>query len=680
MTGSDAEVRSYRPDIDGIRAIAILSVVLYHAGMPSTTGGFTGVDIFFVISGYLIGGHIFSEVRAGNFSFLRFYQRRAKRILPAFYAVLAFTIVASLLILSPVENHFFALSAFSATLSVSNIFFLQYLEGYFRVRSSFHPLLMTWSLGVEEQFYAVIPLLMVLLARIRHRMILPAILSVSILSFLLAWYEVSVDPTGAFYLLPSRAWELGIGVLLAVMQQTRKPLSFPAPLTHLLSLMGIVLMLAPIFLLNSSSPFPGPAALPSVLGTAMVIAVPASWTNRRLLSLPPLVFIGKVSYSWYLWHWPLLSYLHIASDDKVPPLATFLAVALSFVAAIFSYYFVEQPFRRSTRNPMPMLIRYAVASLFFLALCGSIWISSKISRIPDRFPELAKTEHEAELSWNYPCMPTADRLNLSPPCYDAADPRPAVAVWGDSHSNALAPSIRSIANAENYGFVQLSRSSCLPTTGATSYGVPYQMSGRQCMRFNRMAMHLLQTDQHIRIVLLVGRWTNFFRPDGGEGWLLTDSTNKPEKLSLDAANPLFRESLDASIQNLQAAGKEVIVLEDVPSFDINPMSRYLSSRIPVRRLLAEWMGSAAASDPGVSPADDQTLVAFTDAHLRMAINGLHDVPLIDLNSVLCRNGRDCTYRIGDHLLYRDSHHLTRYGGDYALRDFRFPALAPAVNQ
>jgi peptidoglycan/LPS O-acetylase OafA/YrhL len=262
MTDSAPTDRTYRPDIDGLRAIAILSVVLYHAGVPYVSGGFTGVDIFFVISGYLIGGHIYSELRGGTFSFARFYQRRAKRILPAFYAVLAFTILASLLMLSPLENHFFALSAFSATLSVSNIFFMRYLEGYFRVRAGFHPLLMTWSLGVEEQFYAVIPLLMLLLARIRRSLLLPAILATCILSFLLAWHEVGIDPTSAFYLLPSRAWELGIGVLLAVTQQTRKQLSLPAPLTHLLSLMGIVLMLAPILALNADSLFPGPAALP----------------------------------------------------------------------------------------------------------------------------------------------------------------------------------------------------------------------------------------------------------------------------------------------------------------------------------------------------------------------------------------------------------------------------------
>jgi peptidoglycan/LPS O-acetylase OafA/YrhL len=247
------------------------------------SGGYSGVDIFFVISGYLIGGHIFSELRSGTFSFLGFYRRRAKRILPAFYVVLAFTILASFFFLSPFENHLFALSAVSASLSVSNIFFLRYLHDYFNAGTSYHPLLMTWSLGVEEQFYAVIPLLMVLLSRIRRSLLLPAILAVCILSFLLAWQQVSLHPSDAFYLLPERAWELGIGVALAVMEQTRRTLSLPAPLAHLLGTTGFILMLFPIFLLNANMPFPGPAALPSVLGTAMVIAFPDSWINRRFL-------------------------------------------------------------------------------------------------------------------------------------------------------------------------------------------------------------------------------------------------------------------------------------------------------------------------------------------------------------------------------------------------------------
>jgi hypothetical protein len=380
-----------------------------------------------------------------------------------------------------------------------------------------------------------------------------------------------------------------------------------------------------------------------------------------------------------LWHWPLLSYLHIVSNDKLPPAAAAFAVAASLALAVLSYYFIEQPFRHSTRRAGPMLIRYAAVSLFLLAVCGSIWMSSRISWFPDRFPVVARVEQETAYETGWPCAPSEHKLKLTPPCYDVTDKRPAVAIWGDSHANALAPSLRSIAKAHNYGFVQLSKPACLPTPGATSYGVPFEEGGRQCMEFNRMALRLLLTDRHIQIVVLAGRWSNFFRPDGGEGWLLTDSSNQPKRLTPDAASSLFRESLAASIQDLQAAGKQVVILEDSPTFDFNPVSRYLTAHIPVRRLLAQWMSSPEAFDPGASPSADTDLVASANAQLSTTINSLHGVSLIDLYTALCGKDIDCPYRIGEHMLYHDPHHLTRYGADYALRDFRLPALVPATN-
>ena len=196
--------RAYRPDIDGLRALAILSVVFYHAGIHQLPGGFLGVDIFFVISGYLIGGHIHAELRAGSFSFLRFYPRRAKRILPALYAVLAFTLLAALLLLSPAETAQLARDACAATLSASNILFWG-TANYFAGKSELNPLLMTWSLGVEEQFYAAVPLFMVLLARTRRPWILPATIAVCIVSFIFAAVCAPHYPILVFYLLPARA-------------------------------------------------------------------------------------------------------------------------------------------------------------------------------------------------------------------------------------------------------------------------------------------------------------------------------------------------------------------------------------------------------------------------------------------------------------------------------------------
>ena len=417
--------RSYRPDIDGIRAIAILSVVLYHAGVPFLSGGFTGVDIFFVISGYLIGGHIFSELRSGNFSFLRFYKRRAKRILPAFYLVIAFAFLAAIVLLSPLEAYKFAKDAIASILSVSNIHFAR-SANYFQTANELNPLLMTWTLGVEEQFYAVIPLLMVLLTRIRRGLLLPAILVVCALSFVFAWRELSSYPDMVFYLLPARAWELGVSVALAVAELSWKRKLLSGRWTQAASLMGLAFMLVPMYLLTSATPFPGTAAVPSVLGTALVIAAPVSWINRRLLSLSPLVFIGKISYSWYLWHWPLLAFLRVASGGILPPTAVVLAIAASFALAVLSYHFIEQPFRRSSRAPAPLLLRYAAVSLGFVAVFAALWVSHGL---PKRYPALIQ---EGETESNS-CLADygSDKPNLSSHCYAASDPRPSVVLWGE---------------------------------------------------------------------------------------------------------------------------------------------------------------------------------------------------------------------------------------------------------
>ena len=682
--------RSYRPDIDGIRAIAILSVVLYHAGVPFLTGGFTGVDIFFVISGYLIGGHIFSEVRTGSFSYLRFYQRRAKRILPAFYAVLVFTILVALLMLSPAEAGLFGRHGFAATLSAENVELWRTSDLYFQADRALNPLLMAWSLGVEEQFYAVIPFLMVLLARIRRRLLLPAILTICTLSFLFAWRRLGTHPAFVFYMLPARAWELGVGVALAVAELSRKrhaafhltgedlSAETPAPsalLTQLMGLTGLASMLAPMALLNTTTPFPGAAALPSVLGAALVIAVPASWINRRLLSLPPLVFIGRISYSWYLWHWPLLIFVRIAFGVNLPPAAVALTIAASLAAAVLSYYFIEQPLRRSSKEPAPLLVRYAIASAVLLAACAGLWLSHGV---PQRFPSLARIEAQVDNPPLYsdPCLIHIgkDEPNRSPACSRIPAARRSIALWGDSHAAALAPGLRASASAQGFGFVQLNKAVCPPLIGASIYNPQFPLEEGECFRFNRKALNLLKADHSIQIVILACYWELPFQQGESRWWLTSESAHNREIPTLDASRQLFKQSLTASIQNLRDAGKQVIVIEDIPGFDSSPVSRILAARIPARHNLALWLGAQDANDSGFAPPSDIPLVALVDSLLQEATAGLPGVSLVDLKPALCRTPSQCAYRIGDRLLYLDPHHLSSDGARYAVRDLRLSTL------
>ena len=669
--------RSYRPDIDGLRALAILSVVLCHANVPGITGGFTGVDIFFVISGYQIGGHIYSEARAGSFSYLRFYQRRAKRILPAFFAVMAFTLLAALVLLSPLEAAKLGRTAFAATLSVSNLLFW-HSANYFQTKSDLIPLLMTWSLGVEEQFYAVIPLLMVLVARIRRNWTLPAILAVCTLSFLLAQYQLDGHSQrafqAAFYLLPGRAWELGVGVALAVGEQGGTRLRTIARFSLAISLAGVILIVAPLFLLDAHSLFPGAAALPSVLGTAMLIAVPASWINRRLLSLPPLVFVGRVSYSWYLWHWPMLAYLNILFGAKLPRAAPIVAIAVAFAGAVLSYFFIEQPFRGSTRPPRPLLLRYAAVSAGLLAVCAVIWLSHGL---PQRYPQLARMEAASPALSSDPCLidNDDDQPNLSVRCDDPADPRPSVALWGDSHAAALAPGLRSAAGEQGYGLVQLNKAACLPLTGALRYIPLIPAQAERCLNFNRKVLSLLRSDRRVRIVILAGDWAGCLDRTWERGWLTADPSHASAMPSLDAVRTLFIESLRAQIETLRAAGKAVLVLEDIPNFDFDPLERVRTARIPARGILARWLGVEETGDSGFAPNGVASADALAISTLRQAVPSEDGVELIDLKPALCTDGSHCAYRDGDRLLYADSGHLTLYGAHYAVRRLRLTAVA-----
>ena len=652
--------RQYRPDIDGLRAVAILSVVLYHAHVPFVTGGFTGVDIFFVISGYLIGGHIFSDLSAGTFSYLQFYRLRAKRILPAFFGMLAATILAALLLFSPYEARDFSRSALTATLSVSNIYFWRYVN-YFQGPAEFNPLLMTWSLGVEEQFYAVIPLLLVVLARIRRSLILPAILVICALSLLLAWHEFPIQPFFVFFMLPARAWELGVGVALAIAELTTKRALVPASLANLFSIAGVAMMLAPVFLIKTDSQFPGTIALPTVLGTALVIAFPVSWISRRLLSLSPLVFIGRISYSWYLWHWPVLAFLRVISQRDLSPAVAATAVLFSLALAIASFFFIEQPFRKSSRAPAPLLLRYALLSVPFLAASVLLW---KTEGLPQRYPDLLQLSNEKRAYETDPCLATIsiDKADFAAPCYPVSGNRPIVALWGDSHGAALAPTIRAKANSAGYDFAQLTRAACRPE-GDDALQDP------GCSQFNRQVIDRFRQDPRIRIVIIADAWGHMnLQPSETVPPQSVPSNPRPGGTT-DAEKNKPMQFLQASIRSLQSSGKQVIVFGDVPSFDTDPYAQFWTSRIPLRRTIATWIGVPKYGDASSPSEDSASNDAQAAALLHDTLASLPGVTYVDLRHSLCNQSGSCAYSKDGHMLYFDYQHLTPDGARYVLKDF-----------
>jgi peptidoglycan/LPS O-acetylase OafA/YrhL len=665
----------YRSDIDGLRAIAVLSVMFFHAGVSPFGGGFTGVDVFFAISGFLIGGHIYAERLAGKFTFAGFYRRRARRILPALFVVLVATLVMGCLLLSPLELRSLATEGMAALLSASNMYYW-HVSGYFAVNSGLRPLLMTWSLGVEEQFYIFAPILMVALMRSR-RLLLAVVASISLLSFGVACYQVAHHPAVAFYLLPGRAWELFAGVLLALLLTGRSERAeASAPWSRLTrevcAVAGLTMLLVPVFSFRLTTPFPGAGALPSIAGTLLLLFTKDSWTNRVLLSIRPLREVGKISYSLYLWHWPLLSLAAILLGRRAQPPVAAVLLCVAAVLSLASYRWIEQPFRRSTRPPAQLLWRYALLTATMVCLCAGLrWSYGMLFRAPDLAHQEALVGSESD-----PCIvpDPATLPSVLPRCDDAAN-RPAVALWGDSHAAAVAPALRSRAQAQGYGFIEAAKTSCPPLQGEGRYYPADPDHAAACIDFNNHVLQRFAADPRVRIVVLAGAWSfSFWEPHENRiGWLMSGSSHAAVP-SREATEQAFLGGLERSIDTLTSAGKRVVVLQDVPMLERDPFWRRRSVDLPVRR----WMLDRLRYGEPVDSGYDSLLHAEDDRRVRgliAAASASSGAAVFDLEDALCDSRAHCRYAEGDDLLFRDQQHLSYAGAESVLEGFRLPPLS-----
>lgn len=411
----------YRPEIDGLRALAVIAVLLYHFGL-SFPGGFVGVDIFFVISGFLITGILLRQLRENRFSLGGFWARRIRRIAPAAVAMALGTMLMGWLILDGGDFRELARSLMAHAIFASNCYFNRD-QGYFTESAEKQPLLHTWSLSVEEQFYLLFPLLLLFLWR-RFRSKTPLILGfLALLSLAGSAWQVQVDQKSAFFLLPSRAWELLAGALLAF-----KPPGKPSRFDEALSLLGLALMIGPIFLFEKATLFPGLSALPPVLGALLFIAVNDSKLTRsgRLLTIRPVVGLGLISYSLYLWHWPLVAYVNVMVIEVTLPWKLGM-LALSLILALLSWRFVEQPFR--TGNA---LAKRRASYAFGASTVTALWIAAFSLRafIPgagNGARDFSNTGSEAAL------------LGVE------GAGNPDFILWGDSHGTSAAHALDQVA-------------------------------------------------------------------------------------------------------------------------------------------------------------------------------------------------------------------------------------------
>ncbi|MDB5471111.1 MAG: hypothetical protein JWR84_2671 [Caulobacter sp.] len=427
----------HRTDIDGLRGLAVLAVFAGHLGLPIAPGGFVGVDVFFVISGFVIAGVVTRRQAAGKFSLIDFWERRTRRLLPAVLAMIAGTTAMACFHMFPDELVEYAGSSLSTLGFAANIWFWQTIN-YFAAPPDMHPLLHAWSLGVEEQFYIVFPLVMMGLWRWAPRAVKPVLGTIAVASFALGLFWAENHPSASFYLPVTRAWELLLGALLA---KGAIPIPDDRRVRGLFGLAGLGLVLWSIATYQPNTPMPGLPAIAPCLGTLMLLAAGEDTPTGALLSIPPMRFYGFISYSLYLWHWPLISFQRMLYGEQADPLVSYVVLALAVALATLSWKLIETPIR-DRRDGLSTGRFYLVALVATLAVAAPSLVIIATHGLPGRFS--ARVHAIAASAERTPrrleaCLPMPDGDLTAWPaaCIDPVPGKPSYLLIGDSHANHL---------------------------------------------------------------------------------------------------------------------------------------------------------------------------------------------------------------------------------------------------
>jgi peptidoglycan/LPS O-acetylase OafA/YrhL len=640
----------YRPDVDGLRALAVLPVILFHAGF-SCPGGFIGVDVFFVISGYLITQIIERELKARRFSVFVFYQRRIRRIFPALFVMLGASTLVGYLYLPPLELKSFGASLVASSAFSSNILFYQ-LSGYFAPNSEYTPLLHTWTLSLEEQFYVCWPLILALLSiPVISKWEVATVLVVLVGSFLLSAHWVGGSPNMAFYLLPSRAWELALGALLSFPQISKVLVRLPRVLASVASVAGLALLGIAVAAYSRGTPFPGFAALLPCVGAALVIASGEGGTSigGRFLSARVWVWTGKISYSLYLWHWPILLFGHLLANRKLDVFERSGLIVLVFIVAWLSWRFVESPFRDAqlirfkTRS---WVIGGLATSAVFVAIGGFLFLRDGL---PTRGPLVANFGKEVKLFQESPCLARGAALPRAEDCLLGATSPSShyqAILWGDSHAAHLAPAFGEIGKRLSLTTREITKAGCAPIPGVGF--LPVDEMRAECPAFNDAALSAVLTAKQVRVVVLAAWWDAF-----ASGSLLL--TRDGQRLSIGDSRRLFVSSLRKLLTDLVDDGRQVILVGQVP---LPPPELVVCVTRARFRGLDE---DKCANDQSEERAQTEHLV---NQLLQEVVLGLESsVQILYPHDYLC-GSRRCIVQTGGQLLYMNESHLSPDGARF----------------
>lgn len=621
--------QEYRRDIDGLRAVAVLMVVLFHGYPRDLPGGFIGVDIFFVISGYLISRAILSQLESGNFSFFYFYQARIRRIFPALMVVLSCGLAIGWFVLQASDyallgKHVAAGAGFS-----SNI--MLWLEsGYFDAEAEKKPLLHLWSLGVEEQFYLIFPFLLLGAYRRGVRGLL-LVMAMTAISFVVGLSLVRDEPAAAYFLPHPRLWELMVGALLAWAELRFNNTPARPSLLELRAICGAILVGAGVYAINATRAFPGWWALFPVVGSVLLLSAHRSSINSRILSMRVLVWIGLISYPLYLWHWVLLAFCHIFEDALPFHETRNPAIILSFVLAWLTYKLVEKPIRFGALR--------SLNSLFLLVPMGLImiggWVVSSSHGAPFRSAAKVQVLNEGDIGHTefnsymaakfFTCQDSAWsgevlEQGVRSRCLQskAAVASDAVFLLGDSHAEHLFIGLAEAFPERSFLYT-------------TRQGLPLVSNPGFREVFSRVT-----ANKQVSAVVLAAHWVSKLR-------------------SMDAV--VFERDLADTVRYFEAAGKKVYVLDDVPAFRINPERCAYADRM--------WLRNAC-----VAPIADMELntIDFSSIAKRLSI-GHPGLIYENLSAYFCDDSM-CSMARNGKLFYRDRNHLNVNGSRYVGESLR----------
>jgi peptidoglycan/LPS O-acetylase OafA/YrhL len=555
----------YRSEIDGLRAVAVLPVLAYHAGLGIFPGGFFGVDIFFVISGYLITSILAAELASDRYSLLNFYERRARRILPALLSMVLITTLAASILLGPEALQSYSQSVVSVVAFASNVYF--YLtSGYFATAAEELPLLHTWSLAVEEQYYLFFPILMWLLWANRTRLI-TTLVALSLLSFVASLWLTTADASANFYLIISRAWELFAGSFIALYFSHMTGFSKKAKET--LSWCGLILIAVSLVFLTKHAAHPGWPTLIPVIGTCLIIGFAQHTSVGTLLSNRFFIWVGLISYSLYLWHQPIYAFIRVKSLHEPNMWLMASGTALAFLLAWISYHWVEKPFRDKSYLSQKRIFGYSGAALSAFLVFGILghtangWINRYNVELDLTSIQHSPMRYQCHASYHTP-------LDADQAC-TFGQSNPNWAVFGDSHGVELSFALADQLKLINQGVSQHTYSGCPP---AFTFSTP----AKGCAEFVKDRVQYLSENESIQNVIIAFRHTAHISTGKGQEKAADNALPKkilldPKNATLESAREIYKHSMESIISSLQHAGKNVYLLYPIPELptDINKL-------------------------------------------------------------------------------------------------------------